>query len=82
MNDAGGPISIVNTFGGSGVYMMNSAFRSMEVPGMKRSLFTAVTIVALVVPRAATGTDPFEQKLSRDQEIAAKVARASACEGF
>ena len=36
---------------------------------MKRAFFTAVTLAAIFVPRAVRGTDPFEQKLSSDQEI-------------
>jgi uncharacterized protein (DUF1800 family) len=36
---------------------------------MKRAFFTAVTLAAIVIPRAVRGTDPFEQKLSPDQEI-------------
>src|SRR5580700_10638487 len=36
---------------------------------MKRAFFTAVTLAAVLVPRAVRGTDPFEQKLSSDQEI-------------
>ena len=36
---------------------------------MKRAFFAAVTLAAILVPRALRGTDPFEQKLSPDQEI-------------
>ena len=36
---------------------------------MKRAFFTTATLAAILVPRAVRGTDPFEQKLSPDQEI-------------
>ena len=42
---------------------------------MKRAFFIAVTLVAIFVPRAVRGTDPFEQKLSPDQEIVQALNR-------
>ncbi len=42
---------------------------------MKRAFFIVVTLVALFIPRAVRGTDPFEQKLGPDQEIVQALNR-------